>query len=107
MTLASWHGWSGSLRLRAINHYRLNTDGRTPKQAAGNTVTDFGTVRRLRRNVDFNASVDNLFGRAYYETQNYIESRPYINGPAAFGIHGTPGYPRTFTIGLTARFGGK
>ena len=26
LTLAHWHGWSGSLRMRAINHYRLDGD---------------------------------------------------------------------------------
>ena len=107
LTLSNWRGWSGSLRLRAINHYRLNTDDGPPQTAAGNTVTDFSMVRRLRRNLDFNFSVDNLLDRSYYETQNWVESRPYPNAPAAYGIHATPGYPRTFTIGLTARFGGK
>src|SRR4029434_6094282 len=26
LTLSSWHRWSGSLRMRAINHYRLDGD---------------------------------------------------------------------------------
>ena len=26
LTLAGWRGWSGSLRMRAINHYRLDGD---------------------------------------------------------------------------------
>ena len=26
LTLAAWHGWSGSLRMRAVNHYRRDGD---------------------------------------------------------------------------------
>jgi len=48
-----------------------------------------------------------LNNRSYYETQNYLESRPYPNLPSEFGIHATPGYPRTVTVGLTFRFRGK
>ena len=62
---------------------------------------DFSVVRRLRRNVDFNFAIDNLFNRSYYETQNFIESRPFAGGLAAYGIHAT------VTVGITARFGGK
>lgn len=106
LTLASWRGWSGSLRLRAINHYRL--DGEDPSiVAAGHSVIDFSLVRRIRQNLDFNFAIDNLTDRSYYETQNYIESRPYPDGPSAFGIHATPGYPMTVTVGLTFRFRGK
>lgn len=108
LTLAAYKGWTASLRLRAINGYRLNREsGESPLRAAGNTVTDFSLVRRLRRNLDFNFSIDNIANRTYLETQNYIESRPFRGGPAGFGIHGTPGYPRTFTAGLTFRFRGK
>jgi hypothetical protein len=106
LTLASWRGWSGSLRLRAINKYRL--DGEDPSiVGTGHTVLDFSLVRRIRPGLDFNFAVDNLTNRSYYETQNYIESRPYPNVPPAFGIHATPGYPVTFTAGLTFRFRGK
>lgn len=106
MTLAYWQGWSGSLRLRAINHYRL--DGEDPSiVAAGHTVLDFSVVRRIRPGLDLNFGVDNLTDRSYYETQNYIESRPYRTGAAAYGIHATPGYPVTFTVGLSFRFRGK
>ncbi len=106
LTLASWRGWSGSLRLRAINHYRL--DGSDPSiLAAGHTVLDFSLVRRVRRGLDFSLSLDNLTDRSYFETQNYLESRPYRSLPAAFGIHATPGYPLTVTAGLTFRFRGK
>lgn len=106
LTLSGWRGWSGSLRLRAINHYRLG--GADPEiVAAGNTVVDFSLVRRIRRGLDFNFAIDNLADRSYFETQNYLESRPFRNGPAAASIHATPGYPLTVAAGLTFRFRGK
>src|SRR5262249_2128872 len=74
LTLAAWHGWSGSLRMRAINHYRL--DGDDPGiVASGHTVFDFGMVKQITRRIEFNFSLDNLLNRDYYETQNYFESR--------------------------------
>jgi outer membrane receptor protein involved in Fe transport len=106
LTLANWKGWSGSVRMRSINSYRLDGEDASLR-AAGHTVFDFSAVRRLRRNVDFNFGIDNLLNRSYYETQNYLESRPFAGGPAGFGIHATPGYPLTLTVGITARFGGK
>ena len=106
LTVSSWRGWSGSLRMRAINHYRLDGED-AAIVAAGHTVLDLSVVRRIRRGVEFNFAIDNLTNRSYYETQNYLESRPYPDGPASFGIHATPGYPRTFTVGLTFRFAGK
>ena len=105
VSLTAWKGWSGSLRMRAINHYRL--DGQDAAiVAAGHTIFDFGVSRPIHRNVDFNLAVDNLLGREYYETQNYFESR--LPGQEAVSrIHATPGYPRTIVLGLTFRFGGK
>jgi len=45
LTLSAWHGWSGSLRMRAINHYRL--DGEDPSiVASGHTVVDLGWLGR-------------------------------------------------------------
>ncbi len=105
VTVSSWKGWSGSLRMRAINHYRL--DGEDPAiVAAGHTVFDAGLSRRLAHNLDFSAGVDNLFNRPYFETQNYFESRLRGEQPA-YRIHATPGYSRTVTVGLTVRFRGK
>lgn len=105
LTLANWNGWSGSLRMRAINRYRL--DGLDDSiRAAGNTVWDFSMVRRIRRGVEFNFALDNLLDRSYYETQNYLESRLTGQDPRT-RIHGTPGYPLTITAGLTFRFRGK
>lgn len=106
LTLASWHGWSGSLRMRAINHYRLYGDeGETV--AAGHTVFDFSLVRRLSRNIDLSFALDNALNRDYYETQNFLQSRPWRDGPASYSIHATPGYPITATVGITLRFRSK
>jgi hypothetical protein len=106
LTLAAWHGWSGSLRLRAINHYRL--DGDDPSiVASGLTVLDFGVARQVSRRLEINVSLDNLTNRDYYETQNYFESRVTPDAPVLARIHGTPGYPLTAVAGLTLRFAGK
>jgi outer membrane receptor protein involved in Fe transport len=106
LTVAVWHGWSGSLRMRAINHYRL--DGENPSiVASGHTIFDLGLARQLRRGVELNLSFDNLTNRDYYETQNYFESRFAPATPIVGRIHGTPGYPLTVVAGLTFRMGGK
>ncbi len=106
LTLAAWRGWSGSLRMRAINHYRL--DGDNPSiVASGHTVFDLGVARRLSRRAELNVSVDNLTNRDYYETQNYFESQVTPWAPAVARIHGTPGYPLTAVAGITFRCGVK
>lgn len=106
LTVAAWRGWSGSVRLRAINSYRLDrTDAAI--RAAGHTVVDVSLVRRLSRRADFLFSIDNFANRRYFETQNFIESRPFAGQSSAYGIHGTPGYPITVSAGLTLRFRGK
>ena len=106
VTVAGWHGWSGSLRMRAINHYRL--DGEDPSiVASGHTVFDMGVARQLRHGVELNFSLDNLTNRDYYETQNYFESRVTPDAPVVARIHGTPGYPLTAVVGLTFRLRGK
>jgi hypothetical protein len=106
LTVAGWRGWSGSLRMRAINHYRL--DGDDPAiVAAGHTVFDLALARRIRPGVELNLSLDNLTNRNYYETQNWFESRVAPDAPAAWRIHGTPGYPLTVVAGLTFRLRGK
>lgn len=102
LTVAAWRGWSGSLRVRAINHYRL--DAANPAiLAAGHTVLDFAVTRPIRRGVEFSLSVDNVTNRRYWETQNWLESRLPGQVPA-WRIHGTPGYPVTVTAGVTFRF---
>jgi outer membrane receptor protein involved in Fe transport len=106
LTMAAWHGWSGSLRMRAINHYRL--DGEDPSiVASGQTVFDLGVAWRVRRGVELNLSLDNLTNRDYYETQNYFDSRVAPDAPIVGRIHGTPGYPLTAVVGLTFRLRGK
>jgi outer membrane receptor protein involved in Fe transport len=106
LTLSAWHGWSGSLRMRAINHYRL--DGDDPSiVASGHTVFDLGLARRLRRGVELNLSLDNLTNRDYYETQNYFDSRVAPGAPTVARIHGTSGYPLAAAIGLTFHLRGK
>jgi hypothetical protein len=106
LTLAAWRGWSGSLRMRAINHYRL--DGDDPSiVASGHTVFDFGLAKQIHRGIELNLSVDNLTNRDYYETQNFFESRVTPAAPVVARIHGTPGYPLTAVIGMTFRLRGK
>ncbi len=106
LILAGWKDWSGSLRMRAINHYRL--DGDDPSiVAAGHTVFDLGVAKRINRNLELNFSLDNLTNRDYYEMQNYFESRVTPISPVVARIHATPAYPLTAIAGLTMRFGGK
>jgi outer membrane receptor protein involved in Fe transport len=106
LTLAAWRGWSGSLRMRAINHYRL--DGENPSiVASGHTVFDLGLARQIRHGIELNLSIDNLTNRDYYETQNYFDSRVTPYAPIVGRIHGTPGYPLTAVAGLTFRLRGK
>ena len=106
LTMAGWHGWSGSLRMRAINHYRL--DGDDPSIVApGHTVFDVGAARQIRSGVELNLSVDNALDRSYYETQNWFVSQVTPTAPAVARIHGTPGYPLTAVAGITFRLRGK
>jgi hypothetical protein len=106
LTVAGWRGWSGSLRMRAINHYRL--DGDDPSiVASGHTVFDLGIARQIRRGVELNLSLDNLTNRDYWETQNYFESRVAPWAPVIARIHATPGYPLTAVAGVTFRLRGK
>lgn len=106
LILTSWHGWSGSFRVRAINHYRL--DGDDPAiVASGHTVFDLGIAKRLNHAIELNVGLDNLTNRDYYETQNYFESRIAPGAPIVAQIHGTPAYPFTAVAGVTLRFGRK
>ena len=105
LTLSGWRGWSGSLRMRSISRYRLDSLDSSIR-AAGHTVWDVGVARRIRRGIEFNLTVDNLTNRSYWETQNYYESRLPEQDPIT-RIHATPGYPITVMAGMTFRFFGK
>ena len=106
LTLAAWHGWSGSLRMRAINHYRL--DGENPSIVAiGHALLDLGVAKQLNHTVELNFSADNLTNREYWETQSYFESRVTPDAPIIARIHATPAYRLTAVAGITLRFGGK
>jgi TonB-dependent receptor-like protein len=106
LTLSDWHGFSGSLRFRYINSYRL--DGKDPEiRASGLSVLDLNAAKRIRRWMDFNLAIDNLTDKHYFETQNFFESRLRPGDPVIARIHATPGYPVTVTAGLTFRFFGK
>lgn len=108
LTLAAWHGLDGSLRYRHISSYILDGSDPTVPRATGLDVLDLSLSKRIRRAVDFNFAIDNLNDKKYWETQNYIVSR--LPGEPLDGIarvHGTPGYPIGFTVGLTFRLGEK
>ena len=106
LVVAGYHGWSGSFRMRAINHYRL--DGEDPSiVASGLTVFDAGVSKQLNHTVELNLSIDNLLNRNYYETQNYFESRVSPVAPVVARIHATPAYPLTVIAGVTFHFGAK
>jgi hypothetical protein len=106
VTLSGWKDLYASLRYRHVGNYRL--DGLDPDlRASGLDVMDFSITRPVRRGVDLNIAIDNLTGKRYYETQNYFESRVAPLAPVVDRIHGTPGFPRTITVGLTFRLGPK
>lgn len=102
VTVSRWRKFSGSLRMRAINSYRL--DGFDPTiRAEGNTVFDFAMSRPILPNLDFNFAVDNIFNRDFYETQNFFESR--LAGRSAIErIHATPNFGRTVVVGVRFHF---
>lgn len=106
ITMNEWRDWTGSLRYRHINNYRL--DGIDDSiRASGFDVVDLSINKRLKKWVDLNFSIDNLTNKRYWETQNYFESRLFPTAPIVSRIHATPGYPVTLTVGLTFRFGLK
>lgn len=106
LTLSGYKGFSGSLRYRHTSNYRLDPLD-AGIRAAGLDVVDLGVNKRLGRSVEFNLSIDNLFNKHYFETQNYFESRLRPGDEAVARIHATPGYPFSVTIGLTFRINGK
>lgn len=101
-------GFNFSVNWRHINSYRLDGEDASVK-AAGHDVVDFYLTKRLKKWIDLNFAIDNLFNKRYYETQNFFESRvmPGADSPVAERIHATPGYPFTISAGITFRFGSK
>lgn len=100
LTFSGWNGLTSSLRFRYIDSYRL--DGEDPTiMASGLTVLDFSLVKQLTKWVDLNVSVDNLTNKRYFETQNYFESRVAPGAPVISRVHATPGYPITWSAGVT------
>jgi len=99
-TLANYHGFNSSIQYRHVGNYRLTGDDATIR-ASGLDVVDFSMNKRIRRWVDLNFSIDNLFNKRYLETQNYFESRVSPEAEAITRIHGTPGYPFGATVGVT------
>lgn len=106
MIFSGWHGVFASLRYRHIGNYRL--DELDPRiRASGLDVLDLSLTKQLHRWIDLNLGVDNLTNKRYYETQNYFESRVTPDSPALFRIHGTPGYPFNFILGLSLHLWAK
>jgi outer membrane receptor protein involved in Fe transport len=106
ITVAGLHGFNGSLRYRHISNYRLG--GLDPSiRAYGLDVVDLSVSKAIRHGVEFNFAIDNLNDKKCWETQNYLESRVTPTGPAVVRVHGTPGYPIGFTVGLAFRAFGK
>lgn len=106
ITLNDWNGFTGSLRYRHINNYRL--DGSDDSiRASGFDILDLSLNKTLRKWIELNFSIDNLTNKRYWETQNYFESRLTPLSPIISRIHATPGYPITLTAGFTIKFGQK
>jgi outer membrane receptor protein involved in Fe transport len=106
LTYSAFRGFFGTLSYRHVSNYRL--DGEDARvRASGLDVLDLSLRKSLRRWVDFNLSIENLTDKRYYETQNYFEPRLRPTDPVISRIHGTPGYSRGMTVGLTFRLFGK
>lgn len=105
LTITDLKKWSGSFRMRAINHYILNGEEAT-SIVSGHTVFDFSVNRQLNRWMDLNFAMDNIFNKSFYETYERYTSRLPGEDPLE-RVHGTPGYPRTITGGVTIRLSPK
>ncbi len=106
-TLADLYGFSGSLRYRHGSSYRLDGAGDPHLRASGFDLVDLSLNKKLNKFLDLNFAVDNLTDKRYFETQNFFESRVRPGDLPAERIHATPGYPITFTMGVTLRLGKK
>lgn len=106
IVLSDLRGFNVFLNYRHISNYRLDGLDETIR-ASGHDVVDFSLSKRLKKWVDLNFSVDNLFNKKYFETQNFFESRVSPDAPVIERIHATPGYSTSVNVGLTFRFGAK
>lgn len=104
--LSELRGFNASLNWRHISNYRLDAEDENIR-ASGHDVVDFSLAKRLKKWVELNFSIDNLFNKQYYETQNYFESRTCPTCEVGTRIHATPGYPFTVNFGVTFRLGAK
>ncbi len=103
LTVTDWRGFNGSLRYRHVSSYILDGSDPTVPHATGLDVLDLSVAKRIRHGMDLNFGIDNVNNKRFYETQNYLESRVAPAAGAKFRVHGTPGYPIGFTVGLTFR----
>lgn len=106
LVLTELRGFNSSLNWRHISHYRITGDDPNIL-ASGLDVVDFAVSKRLRRSIDLNFAIDNLFNKRYFETQNYLDSRLCPTCDVVTRIHGTPGYPFTVSAGVTIRLFNK
>ncbi len=104
--LSELRGFNASLNWRHISNYRLDAEDENIR-ASGHDVVDLSIAKRLKKWVELNFSIDNLFNKKYYETQNYFESRTCPTCEVGTRIHATPGYPFTVNFGVTFRLGAK
>lgn len=104
--LSELRGFNASLNWRHISNYRLNAEDENVR-ASGHDVIDLSIAKRLKKWIELNFSIDNLFNKKYYETQNYFESRVCPTCDVGTRIHATPGYPFTVNFGVTFRLGSK
>lgn len=104
--LTEYRGFNAFLNWRHISSYRLDGEDDSIR-AAGHDVVDFSVLKRLKRWIELNFSVDNLLDKDYYETQNFFESRVAPNASVESRIHATPGYPVTFNFGVTFKMFAK
>ena len=115
LTLSAWHGLISSVRYRHIGHYLLVNPDDTSVPAAppytnsayalasGLDVIDLSVTKKLRNGLEWNLAIDNITNKHYYETQNFFDSRVTPTAAEEARVHGTPGYPIGFTMGLTWR----
>jgi outer membrane receptor protein involved in Fe transport len=106
LTVSNWRGFSGSIRMRAINRYILNGEGNGGARVPGHTVWDFSVARRLNPWLELNFAADNILDKVYYETFEMYTSQLRGQRPIE-RVHGTAGYPRTIMAGVTIRLFAK